>query len=91
MNKSDIIYFFLLGLCNFVVFRDIFSYGLGRIQISPPPQTMSAVFFGALVTLIGGIAHQAFGFDPDLNNKTIWFVGLIAPLILAFMPKSRVQ
>lgn len=93
MKTSDIVYCSLLGLCNFVILREVMTYGLSRtiFQAFANPRLKRAVFWGLLATVGGGIAHRVADFNPDFQSPFNWLLVFIFPLILAYLCKGALD
>ena len=77
MSAFDIVYVSLVGIFNFLLLREFFTYGLGR------PVLLRYATLGALVYLAGGIAHRVAHFNPDFGNLFNWLIAVIIPVVLA--------
>ncbi|HEY7058285.1 MAG TPA: tetratricopeptide repeat protein [Vicinamibacterales bacterium] len=75
----DLIYCGMLGVCSFIIAREWMRHGI----LALTPAVRRATTTGAVITLVGGLAHRLWEFDPDLRNPTNWIVALIAPIVLA--------
>lgn len=91
MKTSDILYCFLLGLCNYVILRDMLTYGLSRTlaQGFTNPRIRGAVFLGLLFTVAGGIAHRTVDFNPDMKSVLNWCLVFVLPFVLALISKGK--
>lgn len=93
MRASDIVYCSLLGLCNYVILREVLTYGLARTlaQGFANPRIRVAVFLGLLFTVGGGIAHRTADFNPDMNSVLNWSLVFLIPFALALITKGKLD
>jgi len=93
MRFNDIIYCSLLGICNFIILRELRLRGIRQVLMqgfSNIPIRI-AVFLGLFFTIIGGIAHRTLDFNPDMRSPLNWSLVFIVPLFLAFLHRSRLD
>ncbi|MDR0332404.1 MAG: tetratricopeptide repeat protein [Dysgonamonadaceae bacterium] len=77
MNTLSYLYCSLIGICNFIILREIFIYR--RIT----PKVMTIAFLGAVVTLIGAIMQRREILVLDVHNPWLWIIGAGIPIVLA--------
>ena len=93
MTAWGYVYCSVLGLCNFLILRSCFTLGLKYTLIHGLgiPAIRFAVFCGAVVTLAGGIAHRAGGFNPDVRDPWAWVVVFGVPIVFAFISRGALD
>lgn len=93
MKILDILYCSLLGLCNYVIMKEVLTYGLGRTlaQGFGNPRIRTAVFFGLLFTVAGGIAHRMADFNPNMKSLLNWSLVFVVPFLLALISKGKLD
>ena len=82
MNTLSYIYCGLIGICNFIIFREIFTYR--RIT----SKMMTIVFLGAVITLIGTIMQRWEILILDVHNSWLWIIGAGIPIVLALLSRN---
>jgi tetratricopeptide (TPR) repeat protein len=93
MKMSDILYCSLLGLCNYVILKEVLTNGLLRIlsQGFANPRVRRAVFLGLLITVAGGIAHRTADFNPDIKSAFNWCLVFVLPFALALIFRGKLD
>ena len=93
MKISDVVYCSLLGLCNYVILREVLTYGLARTlaQGFTNPRIRMAVSLGLLFTVGGGIAHRAVDFNPDMKSVFNWSLVFLVPFFLSLISKGKLD
>jgi tetratricopeptide (TPR) repeat protein len=93
MTTPGYIYCGLLAVCNFLIFRTVFTFGVKQtlLQGFRSPAIRLAVFGGAVVTLVGSIAHRTSGFNPDVRNPWAWVIVFGVPLVLGFLSRAALD
>lgn len=93
MTYSDILYCSLLGICNFIILRELRLFGIRQVLMQGfnNPRIRIAVFLGMLFTILGGIAHRTLDFNPDMRSPLNWSLVFIIPLLLALLHKSKLD
>jgi tetratricopeptide (TPR) repeat protein len=93
MSTVGYIYCVLLGACNFLIFRVIFTLGLKQALIENIQNASIRVgaFAGIVITFVGGVAHRTVGFDPDVSDPWAWVLVFGVPLILAFLSRQSLD
>jgi tetratricopeptide (TPR) repeat protein len=92
MAISDIIFCFLLGLCNYFILRELFTYGIKAALVSVAiKRIITASYIGLFIFIAGGIAHRIADFNPNLKSLLNWSLVFIFPLILAFITKGKLD
>jgi tetratricopeptide (TPR) repeat protein len=89
MRFAEVIWCCLLGLCNFVILRDIFTYGLRRVILRRFHRILPPAFLGIIIWFVGGIAHRLAGFHPDIASLLNWCLALVFPTLAALVLKPR--
>jgi tetratricopeptide (TPR) repeat protein len=93
MTTPGYVYCGLLGACNFLIFRVLFTFGVKQtlIQGFRNPAIRLGAFGGAVVTLIGGIAHRTSGFNPDVRDPWAWVIVFGVPVVLGFVSRAALD
>ena len=90
MKTWELLYFSLLGICNFIIFRECFSLGIGEAirQNFGNAKIRGAALVGIIVTAAGGLAHSKAGFNPDWASTQSWMPAIGLPVFLALILKA---
>lgn len=93
MTTSGYVYCILLGMCNFLILRVLITFGVKHalIQGFRNPEIRLGVFGGAVITLIGGIAHRTSGFNPDVRDLWAWVIVFGIPVVLGFASRAALD
>jgi tetratricopeptide (TPR) repeat protein len=93
MSLFGYIYCALLGVCNFLILRVVFTLGLKQslIENFRNPAIRLGAFAGIVITFVGGVAHRIVDFNPDINNPWSWVLVFGIPLVLAFLSKQSLD
>lgn len=93
MMVLDIVYCSVLGICNYIILREVLTHGLTRTlaQGFANPRIRIAVFLGLLFTVGGGIVHRTADFNPDMKSVLNWFLVFVVPFVLAMFSKGNLD